>query len=327
MTSPFKAAYQKGVLITSLSKKVPLIFQVREASKKVHAFTVIHGFDSNPDCIGKYFVDHFWECKPLNELSRRDILAYCKEHEIGAIIPTRDGELPFFARERLYFQDHGIQILIGSTECVDLCEDKFLFYEKLCYWGLPCIPTYLKFGEISSGKLVVKERYGTATHFTGVAENLQDAKHLSGKIAEPIYQPFISGQEYSIDLYRSREKRIFGPIVRQRNFIVHGESQISTTCIRPEIEQFCTHLAQKLDLFGHAVFQGIEQEDGEFLFLECNPRFGGASSLACAAGLETFTYFFKESLGQSVENEEFLRNSTPLRLIRYPKDQFIEWID
>ena len=323
--SPFKAANQKGVLITSLSKKVPLITHVKEAAKQLKAFEEIHGCDSNPDCIGKYFVDRFWETKPLNELSRRDILAYCNEHEIGAIIPTRDGELPFFAKEKSYFQDHGIHVLISNPESVGICEDKYLFYEKLCYWGLPCIPTYLKFGEVTDSRQVVKERYGTRTHFIGVADSNLDAQNLSGKILEPIFQPFIKGQEYSIDLYRSSEGKILGPIVRQRNFIVSGESQISTTCLNEEIERLCVHLAGKLDIYGHCVFQGIEQEDGEFLFLECNPRFGGASSLSIAAGLDTFTYFFKEALGESLENIPFHREPKSLRLIRYPKDLYVKW--
>ena len=306
-----KVAYQKGVLITSLSKKVPLITQVKEAAKKVKHFEEVHGLDMNPECIGKYFVDKFWTGKPLEELSRRDILAYCKEHQIGTIIPTRDGELPFFAKEKSYFLDEGILVLISPPESVTICEDKYLFYEKLCYWGLPSIPTYLNFGEVAEGRHVVKERYGTKTRSMGVTE--------------PIYQPFISGQEYSIDLYRTREGKVLGPVTRQRNFIVSGESQISTTCIRPEIERLCVHLANKLDLYGPCVFQGIEQEDGEFLFLECNPRFGGASSLSIAAGLDTFTYFFKEALGQSLENEPFHRESHPLRLIRYPKDLYVRW--
>ena len=71
--------------------------------------------------------------------------------------------------------------------------------------------------------------------------------------------------------------------------------------------------------------QGIEQEDGEFLFLECNPRFGGASSLSIAAGLDTFTYFFKEALGESLENIPFHREPKSLRLIRYPKDLYVKW--
>lgn len=323
--SPFKAAHQKGVLITSLSQKIPLITHVKEATKKVKAFEEVHGMDANHECVGKYFVDNFWASKPLTDLSRRDIASYCKEHEIGAIIPTRDGELPYFAKEKSYFLDHGIAVLISNPECVEVCEDKYLFYEKLCYWGLPCIPTYLKFGEVEEGRQVVKERYGTRTHFIGVADSTLDAQSLSGKILEPIFQPFIHGQEYSIDLYRSREGHILGPISRQRNFVVSGESQIFTTCVHPEIERLCVHLANKLNIFGPCVFQGIEQEDGEFLFLECNPRFGGASSLSIAAGLDIFSYFFKESLGHSLENEPFHRDPHSLRLIRYPKDLYMKW--
>lgn len=320
-----RTAYQKGVLVTSLSKKVPLVTQIREAAKKVKAFEEIHGYDSNPECIGKYFVDRFWAGKPLNELSKKELLAYCKEHEIGAIIPTRDGELTYFAKERGYFVDHGINVLISSSECVEMCEDKFLFYEKLCYWGLPCIPTYLKFGEVESERQVVKERYGNRTHFSAAAHSSEEAHYLSAKILEPIFQPFISGQEYSIDLFRTLDKKVFGPIVRQRNVIVQGESQISTTCIHSEIEQLCVHLANKLDIYGPCVMQGIEQADGEFLFLECNPRIGGASSLSIAAGLDSFTYFFKECLGMNLEKEPFYREASPLRLIRYPKDLFVKW--
>lgn len=320
-----QSAHQKGILVTSLSKKIPLISQLRESTKKLDQFKEIHGMDMNPECIGKYFVDHFWASKSLDETSRKEISAYCKEHEIGAIIPTRDGELPFFSESKHYFEEQGIQVLVSEQECIEICEDKFLFYEKLCSWGLPCIPTYLTFGEVTSGKQIVKERYGTRTHFTGVANSSQEALNLSGKILEPIFQPYISGQEYSIDLYRSNEGKVFGPIVRKRNFVVHGESQISTTCLHPEIEHLCIHLAHKLNLFGPCVFQGIEQEDGEFLFLECNPRFGGASSLSVAAGLDIFTYFLKECLGDTLEDVLFNRNPNSLRLIRYPNDLYMEW--
>ena len=105
---------------------------------------------------------------------------------------------------------------------------------------------------------------------------------------EPIFQPFIEGQEWSVSLYRSFEGRLKGYMARQRNYVVNGESQVTTTVHYPALEHLCQQMADLLKINGHAVFQILEDVQGNFHVIECNPRFGGASTASLAVGLDSF---------------------------------------
>jgi carbamoyl-phosphate synthase large subunit len=54
--------------------------------------------------------------------------------------------------------------------------------------------------------------------------------------------------------------------------------------------------------------------------VECNPRFGGASSLSVEAGLDSFRWFLLEAGGHSLELTPFRRASRDLRLVRFAAD-------
>jgi carbamoyl-phosphate synthase large subunit len=313
----------KNILITSVSKKIPLIASVKKAAQKL-AIQFVHGCDIDDGCLGKYFVDFFWQCPLLKELSREQLFDYCKKHHIGMIIPTRDGELEYYASHKNWLQQNGIDIMVSDPEAIGICLDKKLFAEWLLKNKFPPIQTELSIENIQAPAYVVKERYGAGSLSLGLNLNRKDSIEHAKTLKEPIFQPYITGKEYSIDLYRDRKGQVKGCIARSRDLIIKGESQITTTVHKPILEKLCTQMANVLDLYGHAVFQAIETEDDHLYILECNPRFGGASTASEAAGLESFYWFFLESMGESLEHYPFDRAKSELRQIRYPADKIIQ---
>ena len=100
MKKKFIPAFNKNnpnVLITSISKKVPLIKSVVKSVSKINKSIKVFGGDSNNLCIGKYFVDEFREMSKIDELPVEALINFCKEKKIGLIIPSRDGELEYFS--------------------------------------------------------------------------------------------------------------------------------------------------------------------------------------------------------------------------------------
>ena len=91
-----------NVLVTSLSRKVALVREVRKALEKFAQGSRVFGADSDTECIGRYFVDSFWRMPPLEELHMDELLDFCAKHRIQAIIPTRDDELEYFADIFIY---------------------------------------------------------------------------------------------------------------------------------------------------------------------------------------------------------------------------------
>jgi carbamoyl-phosphate synthase large subunit len=314
-----------NVLITSLSNKVPLVREVRKALKKIDANGRIFGADCNPSCIGRHFVDEFWEMPPTDGLDPEKIVNFCKAGDIQAVIPTRDDELLFFAKNKGLFNTKGIAVMIASPESVHTCLDKKEFFYALSNKnGLNTIVTFDHPDQDYGGRWVVKERYGSGSENMLLDVSVEAGRSSLSRFENPVWQPYIEGQESSVDIFIAQNATPKGCIVRTRDVVIHGESQVSTTADRPDIEKICLEAAAIIGLTGHVLFQLIEDAQGSLNILECNCRFGGASSLSVAAGLDSFYWFSRECLGDDLSDVSFLHSRAGLRQIRYAEDKVVQ---
>lgn len=309
-----------NILITSVSQKVPLVHSLKNACEKLGNKGTIIGADINPNCIAKYFTDDFWEMPSLADLKEEDLLNYCKDNNIKVIIPTRDGELSYFAKLRNTFKQRGIVVMIPEPEVVEMCLDKLKFYQILEKLGFPVIQTSDRIEEIKSERFVVKERFGAGSRTIGLNLSKDEALIHAQKLTDPIYQPFIKGREMSVDLYADQNKKVKGVVVRSRELVVDGESQITKIERNEEVEELMIRLAEKVGFYGHIVLQVIIGENNDSNIVECNTRFGGASSLSVEYGLDSFYWFLLEALENNTEQYHFIRPDKELKQIRYKAD-------
>lgn len=311
----------QNALVTSISKKVPLIKTVKAALKKINPSAKLYGADFDKNVIGAYFVDFFWQMPRIEKLDIQDFIQFCQEHQISFIIPTRDGELPFFSYHKKRLQEHGIYVMVSCYESVSVCLDKLLFFQTLDTLHYQSIPTFCKIQELlPSTHFVVKERFGAGAKSIGIDLTFQKAIEHAKTLDNPIFQPFIEGIEISVDLYIDQNKRVKGVVSRTRDLVENGESQITSTKNMPELEKLCASLARDLNLYGHVIFQVIIDRQGDVHVIECNSRFGGASTLSVAVGLDSFYWFFLESLGENLDHYSFDRNHKNFTLVRHPND-------
>jgi carbamoyl-phosphate synthase large subunit len=307
------------VMISSVSGKVPLVRRMKEAAAKLSPALRIEGADSAASPLARHFIDTFWQMPKLADLTAESLVAHCRTAGVRAIVPTRDGELGWFANVAPQLAHEGIHVMISQPAAIDACVDKLRFAT------LPgAIPAFAKLPADTSGPWVVKERFGAGSRSIGLnldaAEALAHAKDLS----DPIFQRFVAGQEVSADLYVDRKRHIKGCVVRTRDLVVGGESQITTTIDAPAVEAACRRILESLPFYGHVVFQAIIAANGEVRVIECNARFGGASSLSIAAGLDSFYWFLLEAAGEDLEAYPFLYDATrPLRQVRYASDHLV----
>ena len=309
-----------NILITSLSRKIPHIQCVRRAARTIDRNIKIIGGDCDNNCIGRHFVDIFWKMNPTNEISLSEIINYCHDKGVRAIIPTRDGELMFWAMNKRALAEQKINVMVSESDTINLCLDKMAFYEKGKQIGYPTIMTTCDIDGINDKWFVVKERYGSASRGAGIKLKKLEAINHKTELKEPIFQPYIEGVELSIDLYVTKSRIVKGVIPRTRDVIIRGESQITTTVRNGFLEEMCSNFARDIGVYGHACLQVIIDRSGQFHLLESNARIGGASTLSISAGLDTFSWFILESNNTSVDNLSFHRAEKELRLIRYPKD-------
>ena len=286
--------------------------------------TYIIAGDSTAECLTRSTANSFWHM-PLTNIETLELLAAgMKERGVRLVIPTRDAELDFYSSHQSYFESHGIKIAVSSSETLNTCLDKLLFYESLkSRFSVIATSTKLDVELLGPGPYVVKERYGSGSISSRLNLTSKDALEYSRTLVHPIFQPFIKGAEYSVDTYTTLRGEVVGAIARRRDVIEFGESQVTTSVHDLRIESVGIELSSSLKLTGHGLVQIID--DGTSLHIvECNARIGGASTLAFYCGLISPIWSILEAQGLSLDACPFTPNRNRIRMIRNQKDSFVD---
>ena len=309
-----------NVLVTSASKKVSMVRAVQAAARKIHPDMKIIAGDMDENALTSHVADGFWKMPRVADLEAGVLIAGCRERGIRTIIPSRDGELMFWSENQAQFEQAGIAVVISDAESICTCLDKLAFAKFGTARSLPFIPAALHPDDVGSGPYVVKERYGAGSRKVGVNMNRDIATKHGAALENPIYQPYIAGREISIDAWADHSHQIKGLVLRARDRIVEGESQVTTTFRDPAIEAVCLGVLQALRLRGPIVMQAIVDASGRVHVIECNARFGGASTTSIAAGLDTLYWSLLEAAGADLCEYPFDRVTGEVRQVRVPSD-------
>lgn len=295
-----------AILVTSSGRKLALLEAMQQAARRVHPGLRLIAGDAAANVPARYLAPDFWMMPPTDNSCCSELLNGCRERGIKMILPTRDAELPFWARHRADFAAVGVQVLVSAPEAVAVCHDKLRFAEFGRKHGFLCIPTTTDLAELVSSQhasrtFVVKERFGAGSKNIGLNLSEKAARQHALTLANPVFQPFLEGREISIDAWLDRHSRLHGMILRSRDLITHGEAQITTTFQNQELATLAAKIVTSMQLRGPVVLQLILDAQGHPHILECNPRFGGASTAAIAAGLDLCYLSVLESFGIDIE--------------------------
>jgi carbamoyl-phosphate synthase large subunit len=314
-----------AVLVTSAARKVPLVRAMVDAARRLHpGLTVIAG-DRDAEAATRYVADGFWQMPSTADDEVEAILAGCREQQIKVILPTRDGELPFWARHRARFAAEGVDVIVSHPEGIDTCLDKLAFAAFGAARGLPFIPARESLDDLSGDRFVAKERFGAGSKAIGLDLDRDAARAHAAGLEHPVFQPFVPGKEISIDAWLDRDGGVKGVVLRRRDQVVDGESRVTTTFRDTALEAKAAQALAALGLRGPVVMQAMVDEAGGFHVIECNSRFGGASTTAIAAGLDTLYWSLLEGFGGSAGDAPFARKAGEIRQIRVPQDVHVAY--
>jgi carbamoyl-phosphate synthase large subunit len=309
-----------NILVTSAAQKIPLIQSVMDAAQDICPTVRVYAGDSHNQVLARYFTPYFWHMPILSDDCVSDLIEYCSENQIRLIIPTRDGELLFWARHQMTFASCGIHVLVSPTNALERCLDKLYFSQWCAQHAIPAIASTLDIASLDSDYFVVKERWGAGSKHIGLRLSLAQAKAHATQLQHPIFQPFIAGIEISADGYADAFGRVKGLVLRHRDYVVRGESQVTTTFRHTQFEPQLIACAEHMHLRGPFVIQAIIDANGALHLIECNSRFGGASTLSIHVGLKFWHWAILEAHGCDLAQYPYHRAVGEARQIRIPKD-------
>lgn len=311
------------VMLTSAGAKVPLLRALEHAVKTLSPTGQVIAADLSDHVVCRYLANEFWAMPATEDAQLDNILRGCQRRNITHILPSRDGELLFWAKHQAFFRQHGVDILVAPTDAITQCLDKLTFAQLTTDFDGLIIPASRRADDLSAKRLVVKERFGAGSQSLGLDLDHSQAQQHAQLLSHPIFQPFVKGQEISIDAWLSRDHQLKGHICRYREKVVHGESQISSTVTLPQFDSVIRALLERLRLSGPVVLQAIIDNDGGLNVIECNSRFGGASTLGIRAGVDSLYWSLAESLGHDLTTLPFTPASQPIRQVRHASDHYL----
>ena len=255
----------------------------------------IIGIDSNPidETTGHAFADYFHQV-PLASLSSEYLFALNQIidfRNISVLIPIHDLELMILSKN---VDEINCKVAVNSERTIEICNNKLKANQYVS--KLTNVPDY-GIEEVSkSSPVIIKSIDGVGSKDVKIKEECFGEKVPKGFF----WQDFISGQEYTVDCYRSYSNNDFFAYPRVRLETKGGIATKTVGVNNSSLKEISKSILEGLGYRGVANIQFIESK-GEYFFIEINPRFAGSGILAYSSGLNAPFWTIQELLGYQVD--------------------------
>ena len=268
---------------------------VRYFKNRENGFDKVVGTDCSVYAPALYETDAHYIVPRMTEPGYLDtILTICKKEDIQAVLPLQEDELYLIATHRELFTQAGITPIVSAAGAVDLCRDKYAFYQHLLANNLPAITScdnfqaFLKAQDAGTMKLPVflKPTRGCGSVGIQKVSHLELLETLCKYADEPyLIQNYADGEEFGADIYVDLLSRkpvtIF---VKKKLRMRAGETEKSISYRDEALFALIEKTVATLDLCG-PVDMDIFRINGTFYISEINPRFGGGYPHAYGCGI------------------------------------------
>ena len=206
-----------------------------------------------------------------------------EKYGVNLLLPTSGFDIYPYSEFKDQLIKRGAFPVVSDLDSLAICKDKMLTYEKLKKkFNLPFTTTDVT--EIDSFPVVAKPRYGKGSRDIIQVNNSDDLRYITSRMKDLIFQEFLPGTEYSIDVLSDLEKRALMAVPRIRIQTKAGISTKGRIVKNNRIEEECKQMADFIGIRGPCCIQMKEDEDGTVKLVEINPRMGGGTIFTTLAG-------------------------------------------
>ncbi len=209
------------------------------------------------------------------DLYLEDLLTICKENNIDIIIPLMDFEIPLLAKNKDRFLEVGTTIIISDYNLVNVLLDKK-------ETAILCNKCGLNYPKIYNSKaemnfpLIKKLKLGSGS--VGL-EVINSSSALNTKDQSFIFQEFIKGDEYNVDVFNNLNGEYVTHVVKKKIEMRAGETDKAEIVDGVFFDKFAKKLSKFFKHIGNMDIDFIIDSSNKIWFIDFNPRFGGGYPL------------------------------------------------
>ena len=297
-----------NILFTSAGRRVGLVQSFRDALTGLGITGSIVTADLRSNAPAHQIADASELVPPIDDSTYVDrLLEICRAHAIHLVVPLLDPELPLLAEVRDAFAAQGVRLLVSSPETAAIGNDKrrtdaFFRGAGIATPELLDAQRLLSAGVDVAFPVLLKPAHGSASVGVSVVHDAEELRHALGRTVAPMVQQLVSGEEYTLDILIDFAGAVRCVVPRLRIETRAGEVSKGRTVKDPRIVAAGIHLGEALPgAVGCITAQCFLTPEGEILFIEINPRFGGGFPLAAAAGADFARWIVEWTLGAEPE--------------------------
>lgn len=307
-----------NVLLLSSGRRVELVQHFKNAVSQINKNSCIVAADFDNTAPSLYFADKKYIVPKVTEDSYIEaIVNICLKESISIVIPTIDSELLILAKHKEYIETTtNAVVMISDYDVVDICRDKIKsqkFFENNNF-GVPIMYSATEIYNLQTEfPLFIKPKSGSSSRDVFKINNIEEFEIYSKIVPDYIVQEFVSGEEYTVDVFNDFEANVITIVPRLRMATRSGEISKGKIVKDPVIIEDIKRLMSVLKPKGHVTVQLMKTDDG-LKYIEINPRFGGGAPMSIESGADSCTNLLKLLQGEKLEyNEDFKENLIFLR--------------
>jgi carbamoyl-phosphate synthase large subunit len=233
-----------------------------------------------------------------------ELLTAVKRIGIEVVLPVRNEDMAVLEALRDDLGHAGAVLVQSPPETVEVCTDKLLLYERLRNSGIStpdtCVAHDYEGISATDYPIFVKPRQGSGSRHAQAVWTSEELDHLLQGHPDLIVQPFIKGQEYTVDMFFNQGRRV-QYVVRKRLSVAGGQMDAGEVVADLDLDSF----REAVDIGKHLIFHGpinmqFILKDEICWVTDVNPRFSGGIGLTIAAGCDFPRYLLALVAGREI---------------------------
>ena len=295
-----------NILFTGVGRRIELLQAFREAALVLDKKLKIFGADLAGTAPALAYCDCTRRVVSMRDPDYiRNLLETCREDQIDLLIPTIDTDLLVLAENRERFTEIGTRVMISAPEMVKICRDKNNTSRFFVQCGLRAPMPVDDVQLYHSGfPAFIKPRDGSSSINAFRVDNEEELEVYAAQVEDYIIQPFVSGREYTIDIFCDFDGNPVSIIPRERLQVRAGEVLKTRICMDRKMIDEAKTLCKAFKPCGPMTVQLIRDDRGTDWFIEINPRYGGGAPLSMMAGARSAETVLKLLSGEKVPYSE-----------------------
>jgi carbamoyl-phosphate synthase large subunit len=317
------------ILLTSAGRRVQLSRCLQEGARSAGVRLRLLAADLQPELSAACWEsDQAFRLPPCASPEYAEAVAeIVRTNGVALIIPTIDPELLPLANAADRLRLAGARLVAVDAAGVRLARDKLATAKALSAAGLET-PETLPANEVDEhiskfpNGIVVKPRSGSSSvgvHFFSHVRQVPAELRTEANII----QDLVVGREFTVNCYIDRSSQLAAAVPHERLRVRAGEVEKAVTRAIPEAAYAAKVITTKLGGTSAVFcFQGVLGDDGRFVIIEINARFGGGYPVAHRAGAPFTKWLVEDALGRPSTISDAWRPG--LLMLRYDDAVFFE---